>query len=92
MLSRAVTDPAHCLTDVLHIFSTYKQVDTHNSAMLTKLGCDISTIDAEDDKKDSRTGKMSRQAQPFKGDRIDLPDMLQVAEGAQVILTQNLEG
>ncbi|TDG95953.1 hypothetical protein EPR50_G00242030 [Perca flavescens] len=37
LLSQAVTQPELCPTDVLHIFATNKQVDSHNSAMLALL-------------------------------------------------------
>ncbi|KAJ8355767.1 hypothetical protein SKAU_G00185610 [Synaphobranchus kaupii] len=34
---------------------------------------------------------MQRQGMPFKGRKGDLPDTLQVAEGARVMLTRNID-
>lgn len=91
LLSQAITDPALCPTDVLHIFATNKQVAAHNSATLTELHSHITQIDADDYRKDLHNGKMSRQAQPFKGCTKELPDTLQLAEGARVMLTRNID-
>ncbi|KAJ8337329.1 hypothetical protein SKAU_G00385490 [Synaphobranchus kaupii] len=49
------------------------------------------TIWKYDFKKDPRTGQMQRQGMPFKGSKGDLPDTLQVAEGARVMLTRNID-
>uniref|UniRef100_A0A8D0D7L8 ATP-dependent DNA helicase n=1 Tax=Sander lucioperca TaxID=283035 RepID=A0A8D0D7L8_SANLU len=91
LLSQAVTEPELCPTDVLHIFATNKQVDAHNSAMLALLHSHITKIDADDYKKDPQTGRMARQAKPFKGNRNELPDTLNVAEGVRVMLTRNID-
>ena len=91
LLSQAVTEPELCPTDVLHIFATNKQVDSHNSAMLALLHSHITEIDADDYKKDPQTGRMARQAKPFKGNRNELPDTLNVAEGVRVMLTRNID-
>uniref|UniRef100_A0A8C9XK73 ATP-dependent DNA helicase n=1 Tax=Sander lucioperca TaxID=283035 RepID=A0A8C9XK73_SANLU len=91
LLSQAVTEPELCPTDVLHIFATNKQVDSHNSAMLALLHSHITKIDADDYKKDPQTGRMARQAKPFKGNRNELPDTLNVAEGVRVMLTRNID-
>lgn len=34
---------------------------------------------------------MARQGKPFKGGRNDLPDTLNIAEGARVMLTRNID-
>ena len=91
LLSQAVTEPALCPTDVLHIFATNKQVDSHNSATLALLHSHITNIDADDYKKDPHSGKMARQSSPFKGGKNDLPDTVSVAEGARVMLTRNID-
>uniref|UniRef100_A0A8C9X151 ATP-dependent DNA helicase n=1 Tax=Sander lucioperca TaxID=283035 RepID=A0A8C9X151_SANLU len=44
-----------------------------------------------DYKKDPQTGRMARQAKPFKGNRNELPDTLNVAEGVRVMLTRNID-
>ena len=91
LLSQTITEPARCPADVLHIFATNKQVDSHNSATLARLHSHITTIDADDYKKDPRTGRMARQDKPYKGNRDELPDTLNVAEGARVMLTRNID-
>ncbi|TDG95925.1 hypothetical protein EPR50_G00243830 [Perca flavescens] len=88
LLSQAVTEPELCPTDVLHIFATNKQVDSHNSAMLALLHSHITEIDADDYKKDPQTGRMARQDKPFKGNRNELPDTL---NGVRVMLTRNID-
>lgn len=42
-------------------------------------------------KKDPGTGEMKRQAVPLKGDQRDLIDTLQIAIGARVMLTINID-
>ncbi|KAL3987964.1 antigen [Sarotherodon galilaeus] len=87
----AITEPALCPTDVLHIFATNKQVDAHNSATLALLHTHIIDIHADDYRKDPRTGRMALQDRPFKGGKNELPDTLKVAEGARVMLTRNID-
>ncbi|XP_019217525.1 uncharacterized protein LOC109202971 [Oreochromis niloticus] len=58
LLSQAITEPAHCPTDALHIFATNKEVDAHNSATLGLLHTHIIDIHADDYRKDPRTGRM----------------------------------
>ncbi|CAJ1080787.1 uncharacterized protein LOC117832690 isoform X2 [Xyrichtys novacula] len=91
LLSQRVTEPQLCPSDVLHIFATNKQVAAHNSATLSLLHSDITTIDADDFKKDPHTGHMKRQGAPCHGSRNDLPDTLDVAVGARVMLTRNID-
>ncbi|XP_062414952.1 uncharacterized protein LOC134107225 [Pungitius pungitius] len=91
LLSQTITEPSLCPPDVLHIFATNKQVDSHNSVTLALLHSNITKIDADDYKKDPRTGRMARQAQPYKGTRNELPDTLNLAEGARVMLTRNID-
>ncbi|XP_068449333.1 uncharacterized protein [Clinocottus analis] len=91
LLSQTITDPALCPADVLHIFATNKQVDSHNSATLALLHFHVTKIDADDYKKDPRTGRMARQDKPYKGNRNELPDTLNVADGARVMLTRNID-
>nr|XP_054593099.1 uncharacterized protein LOC129159978 [Nothobranchius furzeri] len=90
MLSRTITEPELCPSDVLHIFATNKDVEAHNSATLERLHDNIITIDADDFQKDPRTGRMERKDTPLKGGRGELSDCLKVAEGARVMLTRNI--
>ncbi|CAJ1085629.1 uncharacterized protein LOC117832690 isoform X2 [Xyrichtys novacula] len=91
LLSQRVTEPQLCPSDVLHIFATNKQVAAHNSATLSQHHSDITTIDADDFKKDPQTGHMKRQGAPCHGSRNDLPDTLDVAVGARVMLIRNID-
>ncbi|KAF7642556.1 hypothetical protein LDENG_00255880 [Lucifuga dentata] len=90
LLSQTITEPDLCPTDVLHIFAINKQVDQHNTATLALLHDHIIKIDADDDKEDPRTGRMTRQAAPCQGTKKELPDTIQVAEGACVMITRNI--
>ncbi|CAI5653238.1 unnamed protein product [Oreochromis niloticus] len=91
LLSQAITEPALCPTDALHIFATNKEVDAHNSATLGLLHTHIIDIHADDYRKDPRTGRMALQDRPLKGGKNELPDALKVAEGARVMLTRNID-
>ncbi|CAI5669453.1 unnamed protein product [Oreochromis niloticus] len=91
LLSQAITEPALCPTDALHIFATNKEVDKHNSATLALLHTHIIDIHADDYRKDPRTGRMALQDRPSKGGKNELPDTLKVAEGARVMLTRNID-
>uniref|UniRef100_A0AAR2LYA6 ATP-dependent DNA helicase n=1 Tax=Pygocentrus nattereri TaxID=42514 RepID=A0AAR2LYA6_PYGNA len=51
----------------------------------------ITNIDADDYKKDPRSGQMQKQGAPFKGEKGDLIDTLQVAVGARMMLTRNID-
>uniref|UniRef100_A0AAZ1X1B7 ATP-dependent DNA helicase n=1 Tax=Oreochromis aureus TaxID=47969 RepID=A0AAZ1X1B7_OREAU len=91
LLSQAMTAPEECPTEVLHIYATNKNVESHNTDTLKKLHSNIIIINAEDFQKDKCTGRMARRDKPFTGGRNDLPDTLNVAEGARVMLTRNLD-
>ncbi|XP_076744837.1 ATP-dependent DNA helicase PIF1-like [Maylandia zebra] len=91
LLSQAVTAPEECPTEVLHIYATNKNVESHNADTLKKLHSNIIIINADDFQKDKCTGRMERRDKPFTGGRNDLPDTLNVAEGARVMLTRNLD-
>ncbi|XP_073795416.1 uncharacterized protein isoform X2 [Danio rerio] len=80
-----------CPKDALHIYATNKEVDTHNTEALFSQYSNIVTINADDYKKDPKTGEMKRQGTPFKGDKCDLNDRLQIAIGARVMLTRNID-
>ncbi|KAI4903609.1 hypothetical protein NFI96_001694 [Prochilodus magdalenae] len=86
-----IKSPEECPPDALHIFATNKEVDDFNSAAITSRFLDIINIDAEDYKKDPRSGQMQREGAPFKGEKGDLIDTLQVAVGARVMLTRNID-
>nr|XP_049594589.1 uncharacterized protein LOC125979872 isoform X16 [Syngnathus scovelli] len=91
LLATRYTSPEMCPSHILHVFATNKQVDGHNSAMLTLLHKDIVQIDADDYKKDKRTGRMARQTFPVQGAKSELPDSIKVALGARVMLTRNID-
>uniref|UniRef100_A0A669ED35 ATP-dependent DNA helicase n=2 Tax=Oreochromis niloticus TaxID=8128 RepID=A0A669ED35_ORENI len=91
LLSQAVTVPEECPIEVLHIYATNKNVESHNTDTLKKLHSNIIIINADDFQKDKCTGRMERRDKPFTGGRNDLPDTLNVAEGARVMLTRNLD-
>ncbi|KAL0198839.1 hypothetical protein M9458_007379, partial [Cirrhinus mrigala] len=85
------SSPEECPVDALHIYATNKEVDNHNTEAISSRFSDIINIDAHDYKKDPRTGEMKRQAAPFNGDKRDLIDTLQIAIGARVMLTRNID-
>uniref|UniRef100_A0A3B1IIS5 ATP-dependent DNA helicase n=1 Tax=Astyanax mexicanus TaxID=7994 RepID=A0A3B1IIS5_ASTMX len=91
MLEQVIKPIENCPPEALHIFPTNKEVDDFNSAAITSRFSDITKIDAEDYKKDPRSGQMQRQGAPFKGEKGDLMDTLQVAVGARVMLTRNID-
>ncbi|KAK1880571.1 ATP-dependent DNA helicase PIF1 [Dissostichus eleginoides] len=76
LLSQTVTEPALCPSDVLHIFATNKQVDSHNSATLARLYSHITKIDADDFRKDRQTGTMVAE-----GARVMLTRNIDVSQG-----------
>lgn len=74
LLDQAVTDPAHCPNDVLHIFATNKEVHKHNALTVSVLHSNVTNIDADDYRIDPKTGVMQRQYKPFKGQKDNLLD------------------
>ncbi|XP_076858467.1 uncharacterized protein LOC143512266 isoform X2 [Brachyhypopomus gauderio] len=91
MLEQVIKSPDDCPSDALHIFATNKEVDDYNSAVISSRFQNITNIDAEDYKKDPRTGQMQKQGVPFKGEKGDLVDTLQLATDARVMLTRNID-
>ena len=91
LLAQAASEPMTFPMETLHIFATNKQVNTHNATTMSVLHSNFTTIDAEDYKKDPRTGRMERVNAPFEGRKDELPDSLQVAVGARVMLTKNID-
>ncbi|XP_061154317.1 uncharacterized protein LOC133167487 isoform X2 [Syngnathus typhle] len=91
LLATRYASPVTCPKNILHIFATNKQVDGHNSAMLNLLHKDVVQIDADDYKKDKKTGRMARQATPVRGPKNGLPDSIKVAVGARVMITRNID-
>ncbi|KAI4881835.1 hypothetical protein NFI96_007838, partial [Prochilodus magdalenae] len=91
LATRTFAKKADCPPDVLHIFATNKEVNSHNCETISALCPSITKIDAEDYMKDERTGEMKKQAAPFQGRKGDLPDTLPLSEGARVVLTRNLD-
>uniref|UniRef100_A0A9J7WVU2 ATP-dependent DNA helicase n=1 Tax=Cyprinus carpio carpio TaxID=630221 RepID=A0A9J7WVU2_CYPCA len=85
------SSPEECPTDALHIYATNKEVENHNTEAISLRFSNIINIDADDYKKDPRTGEMKRQAAPCKGEKCDLLDTLQIAIGARVMLTRNID-
>ncbi len=91
LLLQAVKKPEDCPRDALHIFATNKEVHRHNADTVHALHTDIITIDAEDYRKDPRTGAMKRQNKPVIGKKDDLLDTIQVAVGVRIMVTRNLD-
>ncbi|KAK7149216.1 hypothetical protein R3I94_008742 [Phoxinus phoxinus] len=91
LLLQAVKDPKDCPCDALHVFATNKEVHRHNTETIHALHTDIITIDAEDYRKDPRTGGMKRQTRPVTGKKDDLPDTIQIALGVRIMVTRNLD-
>ncbi|XP_073763336.1 uncharacterized protein [Danio rerio] len=83
--------PEECPSDALHIYATNKEVDNHNTAVISSRFSEIITVYANDYKKDPRTGEMKRQGVPLKGDKRDLVDTLQIAIGVRVMLIRNID-
>ena len=90
LLSQAITEPALCPIDALHIFPRNRDVDTHNDETLKLLHSDITIIDADDYKQD-RSKRMVRQEKPSGGTKQDLEKTLKVAVGARVMITRNID-
>uniref|UniRef100_A0A669EE74 ATP-dependent DNA helicase n=1 Tax=Oreochromis niloticus TaxID=8128 RepID=A0A669EE74_ORENI len=91
LLTQAIHDLKDCPSNVLHIYATNKEVDKHNSATVTGLHSDIINIQAEDYRKDPRTGEMVLLAEMMKGNKRDLPDNIQAAPGVRVMIIRNLD-
>ena len=91
MLLSVTKQPADCPQDILHIFSRNKDVDAHNTQTLNARCSNIMTIDAHDYKKNPTSGKMTKLDKPMKGNSNDMKDMIQVAPGARVMLTRNID-
>ncbi|KAL3967666.1 antigen [Sarotherodon galilaeus] len=91
LLTQAIHDIKDCPSNVLHIYATNKEVDKHNSATVTALHSDIINIQAEDYRKDPRTGEMVLLADMMKGNKRDLPDNIQAAPGVRVMIIRNLD-
>ncbi|XP_073724526.1 uncharacterized protein [Misgurnus anguillicaudatus] len=91
LLLQAVKNTEDCPHDALHIFATNKEVHMHNTKTIQAIHTDIITIDAEDYRKDPRTGVMKRQKKPVTGKKDDLLDSIQVAVGARIMVTRNLD-
>uniref|UniRef100_A0AAY4BKL5 ATP-dependent DNA helicase n=1 Tax=Denticeps clupeoides TaxID=299321 RepID=A0AAY4BKL5_9TELE len=90
LLSRVIVEAEHCSTDVLHIFPTNKQVDEHNAAVVASLSSDVVDVWAQDFRKD-KTGKRLVLLHCISGRKQDLPDKIQAAVGARVMLIRNLD-
>ena len=76
--------------DTLHVYSTHKLVNEHNSKMLSKIHETIHTVKAIDSKKDRNSGidvKFPEKVSETGG----LETSLKVAIGCRVMLTYNLD-
>ncbi|OCT76291.1 hypothetical protein XELAEV_18031490mg [Xenopus laevis] len=91
MLATTIKSPEECPTSVLHIYATNKEVEDHNSKSLFLHYSDIINIEAEDFKKDPQTGQMKMQATAVGGSKSELSDTLQIAVGAKVMITRNID-
>ncbi|XP_032445815.1 uncharacterized protein LOC116736996 [Xiphophorus hellerii] len=91
LLIQAVTDPKECPMDVLHIFATNKQVDTHNATVVASLGVVTVDIEAEDYKRITKTGNMINLGCCIAGNKRDLSNNIQVGLGFRVMIIRNLD-
>uniref|UniRef100_A0A3B5QQ24 ATP-dependent DNA helicase n=1 Tax=Xiphophorus maculatus TaxID=8083 RepID=A0A3B5QQ24_XIPMA len=91
LLIQAVTDSKECPMDVLHIFATNKQVDTHNAAVVTSLGVVTVDIEAEDYKRVTKTGNMINLGCCIAGNKRDLSNNIQAGLGFRVMIIRNLD-
>ncbi|RXN32331.1 replicase helicase endonuclease [Labeo rohita] len=91
LLLQAVKKPEDCPRDALHIFATNKEVLKYNTETVQALYTDIITIDAEDYRKDPKTGGMKRLNKPVTGKKDNLLDTIEVAVGVRVMVTRNLD-
>ncbi|RXN16065.1 ATP-dependent DNA helicase PIF1-like protein [Labeo rohita] len=87
LLLQAVKNPEDCP----HIFATNKEVLKYNTETVQALYTDIITIDAEDYRKDPKTGGMKRLNKPVTGKKDSLLDTIEVAVGVCVMVTRNLD-
>ncbi|XP_047213329.1 uncharacterized protein LOC124863125 [Girardinichthys multiradiatus] len=90
LLTQTITDPKECPMDVLHVFATNKEVDAHNAAVVASLSTVIVDVQAEDYKRDTKTGNMTNLGSCVKAKKRDLPDNLQVGLGIRVMIIRNL--
>ncbi len=77
-----------CPRNAMYIFATNKEVHKHSTENVQALHTDIITTDAEDYRKDPKTGGMKR-LKPVTGKMGDLLATIQVAVGVSVIVTRN---
>ena len=91
LLSEVTKSQEDCPIDALHIYSRNKDVNEHNTNILFKKFSNVLTLDANDYKKDPRSGKMKKCDNPFVGTNSDLKDCLLIAIGARVMLTRNID-
>ncbi|RXN13326.1 ATP-dependent DNA helicase PIF1-like protein [Labeo rohita] len=87
LLLQAVKNPEDCP----HIFATNIEVLKYNTETVQALYTDIITIDAEDYRKDPKTGGMKRLNKPVTGKKDSLLDTIEVAVGVCVMVTRNLD-
>ncbi|XP_062617119.1 ATP-dependent DNA helicase PIF1-like [Saccostrea cucullata] len=78
-------------SDALHIFATNKEVNTHNSNMITEICSNIETISAQDFDKHPQSGKLIRKDSPYDTTRDFLPAHLLIAPKARVMLIRNID-
>ena len=91
LITQAIAEVEDCPADALHIFATNKEVEEHNAATVSALNLQVVNIAAEDYRKDLRTGEMVMLLDPINGNRRDLPDNIQAAQGARVMVIRNLD-
>ncbi|KAK9517538.1 hypothetical protein VZT92_022901 [Zoarces viviparus] len=90
LLTQAVIDIKDSPLDVLHIFTSNKEVDAHNSATVAALHSDFVKVEAEDYTKDPTTWEIMRLG-CINGTNRDLPDCIQAAQGVRVMMIRNLD-
>ncbi|XP_062390590.1 NACHT, LRR and PYD domains-containing protein 12-like [Sardina pilchardus] len=91
LLTQAVCQAEDCPKDVLHLFATNKEVQQHNANTISALYSELVNVEAHDYRKDPQSGRMARMREPVKGCKGELPDRLEIAEGAPVMLIRNID-
>lgn len=80
----------HVTQDIPFIAARRAIVDTHNSNMLHSLGCKIEVIQAVDITSASN-GTLKKLIKPYANARTTLPEEINIAVGALVMLTTNID-
>lgn len=78
-------------SDVLHIFGTNKEVDSHNSKMINLICKETKILEAQDYDRNPQTGKLSLRKTPIGTTHDFLPSQLVISPKARVMLIRNVD-